>query len=129
MADAGSGYTAGMDELIELEQAGWASLCDGTGDDFYGTTMTEDGVMVLADGSVMSRADVVAALGKAPSWASYEMDDVRVVPIGADSAALCYLGTGHRDGDAPSFVGVMTSVYVRRNAEWKLAIYQQTPKP
>ena len=59
-----------MDELIELEQAGWASLCDGTGDDFYGTTMTEDGVMVLADGSVMSRTEVVAALGKAPPWLS-----------------------------------------------------------
>lgn len=118
-----------MDELITLEQAGWASLCDGTGDDFYGATMTEDGVMVLADGSVMTRADVVAALGKAPPWASYEMDDVRVVPIGEDSAALVYLGTGHREGDAPSFVGVMSSVYVRRNGEWKLAIYQQTPKP
>ena len=51
------------------------------------------------------------------------------MPIGADSAALCYLGTGHRDGDAPSLVGAMTSVYVRRDAEWKLAIYQQTPKP
>ena len=118
-----------MDELIELEQAGWASLCDGTGDDFYGATMTEDGVMVLADGSVMSRTDVVAALGQAPPWASYEMDEIRVVPIGEDSAALVYVGTGHRDGDAPSFVGVMTSVYVRRDGRWKLAIYQQTPKP
>ncbi len=116
-----------MNELIELEQAGWASLCDGTGDDFYGRTMTEDGVMVLADGSVMSRADVVAALGQAPAWTSYEMDDVRVVPIGDESAALVYVGTGHRDGEAP-FVGVMTSVYVRRDGHWRLATYQQTER-
>ena len=51
------------------------------------------------------------------------------MPIGEDSAALVYVGTGHRDGDSPSFVGVMTSVYVRRDGRWRLAIYQQTPKP
>ena len=98
--------------------------CDGTGDDFYGATMTEDGVMVLADGTVMTRSDVVAALGRAPAWASYQMDDLRVVPIGEESAALVYLGTGHRVDDAPSFVGVMTSVYVRRDGQWR-----QTPTP
>jgi len=118
-----------MDELIELERAGWASLCDGTGDAFYGRMMTGDGVMVLANGTVMTRDDVVAALGQAPPWASYEMDDVRVVPLGPDAAALVYVGTGHRDGDEPPFVGVMSSVYVRRDAGWRLALYQQTPKP
>ena len=118
-----------MDELIELERAGWASLCDGTGDDFYSRAMTDDGVMVLADASVMTRDEVVAALGQAPPWASYEMADVRVVPLGDDSAALIYIGTGHREGDEPSFVGVMSSVYVRRDGQWKLAVYQQTPKP
>jgi hypothetical protein len=118
-----------MDELIELERAGWASLCDGTGDVFYGQTMTSDAVMVLANGSVMTRDEVVAALGQAPPWASYEMADVRVVPIGEDSAALVYVGTGHRDGDDPPFVAVMSSIYVKRDGAWKLALYQQTPKP
>ena len=116
-----------MDELIELERAGWTSLCDGTGDRFYGSIMTDDGLMVLADGSVMTRADVVAALGQAPPWAHYEMDDVRVVPVGDDTAALVYVGTGHRGGGEPSFVAVMTSVYVRREGQWRLAVYQQTP--
>ena len=118
-----------MDELIELERAGWASLCDGTGDDFYGQAMTDDGVMVLTNGSVMTREEVVAALGQAPPWASYQIDDVRVVPIGEDSAALVYVGTGHCDGDTPPFVGVMSSVYVERGGRWKLVLYQQTPKP
>ncbi len=123
------GMTTSMDELIELERAGWTSLCDGTGDDFYGRTMTSDGVMVLADGSVMTRDDVVTALGQAPAWASYEMADVRVVPISEDAAALVYVGTGHRAGDDPPFVGVMSSVYVKRDGGWKLALYQQTPRP
>ena len=49
--------------------------------------------------TVSDPAAVVAALGEAPPWASYELDDVRVVPIGEDSAALVYVGTGHRDGE------------------------------
>ena len=59
-----------MDELLELEHAGWASLCNGTGAEFYGGLMTDDGVMVLADGTVMTRSDVVEALGKSPPWAN-----------------------------------------------------------
>jgi hypothetical protein len=70
-----------MDELLELERAGWSSLCDGT----------------------------------------------MVVPVDGDAKALVYAGTGNRD-DGPPFVGVMTSVYVRRNGDWKLALYQQTAK-
>jgi hypothetical protein len=91
--------------------------------------MTSDGVMVLANGTVMTRDDVVAALGQAPPWASYEMVDVRVVPLTEDSAALVYVGTGHRGGDEPPFVGVMSSVYVKRDGVWKLALYQQTARP
>ena len=37
-------------------------------------------------------------------------------------------GPGFETGGAP-FVGVMTSVYVRHDGEWKLAVYQQTPRP
>lgn len=115
-----------MDELIELERAGWASLCDGTGAAFYGRTMTADGLMVLANGSVMTREDVVAALDQAPRWDSFDMNDERVVSVGSDTALLVYLGTGHRAGADP-FTGVMSSVYVRRDGSWRLVLYQQTP--
>jgi len=117
-----------MDEMIELEHAGWTSLCDGTGGSFYGDLMTNDGLMVLANGAVMTRNEVVDALAESPPWASYEIDEMRVVPVGDDATALVYVGTGHREAASPPFVGVMTSVYVRRDGDWKLALYQQTPK-
>ena len=118
-----------MDELLELEHAGWASLCDGTGSEFYGDLMTESGLMVLANGSVMTRDDVVDALAQAPPWARYEIDDVRRLQLGEGATALVYTGTGYRSGNDLPFVGVMTSVYVRHDSTWKLALYQQTPKP
>jgi hypothetical protein len=115
-----------LEELLATERAGWDSLCNGTGDDFYGRTMTSDGAMVLANGQIMRRDEVVSALHGSPPWAQYEMSDVRVVPIGAGVAALVYVGTAHRQ-DGGTFKGAMSSVYVRGDDGWQLALYQQTP--
>lgn len=115
--------------LLELERRGWDSLCDGTGAAFYGDLMTEDGVMVLANGVVMDRETVVASLEHAPAWRTYDIRDARLVDAGPDGVALVYVGTASRDGDAPAFVGLMSSVYVRRDGRWRLALYQQTPVP
>jgi uncharacterized protein (TIGR02246 family) len=113
--------------LLDLERHGWESLCNSTGAQFYGDLMTDDGIMVLANGAVMDRDAVVASLEHAPPWESYDIEDVRLVDAGADAAAIVYVGTGYRDGDQPAFVGIMSSVYVRQDGRWRLALYQQTP--
>jgi len=91
--------------------------------------MTEDAVMVLANGDVMDRDTVVSALGQAPPWRTYGICDTRLVHTGPDSVALVYRGTAYREADAPAFIGLMSSVYIRRNDEWRLALYQQTAIP
>jgi len=96
--------------LLDLERKGWDSLCDSTGDVFYGQVMTDDAVMALANGEVMDRATVVAALGQAPPWRKYNISDVRFVDTGADSVALVYVGSAYREADAPAFIGLMSSV-------------------
>lgn len=115
--------------LVALERRGWDSLCDSTGDAFYGQVMTEDAVMVLANGEIMDRDTVVAALGQAPPWRTYDITDIRLVHAGPGSAALVYRGTAYREADEPAFIGLMSSVYVWRNDEWRLALYQQTAIP
>jgi hypothetical protein len=115
------------DELLEIERKGWDSLCDGSGANFYGRVMTDDALMVLANGMVMDRGQVVDALGQSPPWSSYAIDDVRLVELGADAAALVYVGTARRNGEGEPFVGAMSSVYRRIGDEWRLALYQQTP--
>jgi uncharacterized protein (TIGR02246 family) len=115
------------DELEALERAGWDSLCEGTGAEFYGRVMTDDGLMVLANGMVLGRDGVVASLREAPTWSSYELRDVRLVRTGSAGAALVYVGTAHR-GDI-TMTMAMTSVYVREDDGWRLALYTQTPVP
>jgi hypothetical protein len=115
-----------LQELLAVERAGWDALCDGSAVRFYGDAMTEDAVMVLANGAVLDRAAVVDSLASAPPWDRYALEDVRLVPVDADTSVLVYRGTAHRDG-SPAFVAAMSSVYVRRSGSWRLALYQQTP--
>ncbi|MEZ5407468.1 MAG: nuclear transport factor 2 family protein [Acidimicrobiales bacterium] len=119
-----------MDEttVLDLERAGWDALCDGTAAEFYGRTMTPGGLMVLANGQIMTRDQVVEALAASPSWASYEINEPRLVPLGVDSVALVYTARARRSPTDPPFVGAMTSVYVASpdGDGWRLALYQQT---
>jgi hypothetical protein len=114
-------------DLVRLEHDGWKALCNGTAADFYAEVMTDDAVMVLANGMVMDRDQVVDALAGSPAWDSYEMSDVRVVPLGSDSAALVYRAEARRMGSDEPVIAVMTSVYVADGDTWRLALYQQTP--
>ncbi len=115
--------------LLDVERRGWDSLCNSTGAEFYGKIMTEDAMMVLANGAVMDRDDVVDSLRQAPPWRTYDISDARLIDAGPDSSVLVYVGSAYRDGDDPAFVGAMSSVYVRRGDEWRLALYQRTPMP
>jgi hypothetical protein len=115
-----------LDTLLDLERRGWAALCDGTAAGFYAEVMAADGLMVLANGAVMDRGTVVAALGGSPPWSDWDMADVRLVPAGPDAAALVYRARARREG-APEFTGAMTSLYVRSGGGWRLALYTQTP--
>jgi hypothetical protein len=115
-----------LDALLERERAGWDSLCDGTGADFYGRIMLADAVMVLANGMVMDRDAVASALSQSPPWRSYDIDDVRVVNVDDDDAILVYTGTAYRDGSESAFVGAMASAYHRTDGDWRLALYTQT---
>ncbi|MGI8535030.1 MAG: nuclear transport factor 2 family protein [Mycobacteriales bacterium] len=113
--------------LLELERRGWDSLCNSTGGNFYGSLMTADAVMVLANGAVMDREAVVESLEYAPPWRTYSIDDARLIRSGPGSAALVYRGTAYRETDEPAFTGMMSSVYQESADGWRLALYQQTP--
>ena len=114
-----------LDELLGLEHRGWDALCRRDGAAFYAELMTDDGMMVLVNGMVLDRAQVAASLDGAPPWDEYELDDARLVALGADAAALVYSARARRAGE-PAFRALMTSVYRLVDGTPRLALYQQT---
>ena len=115
-----------LPRLLECEHAGWRSLCESRGGDFYGGLMSGDGLMVLVNGSVLDRDAVVASLDGAPPWASYEISDPRLVALGPETAALVYRAQAERgDGSGP-FAAHMSSVYMVVEGTLRLALFQQT---
>jgi len=67
--------------LLELERAGWDSLCNQTGSEYYGERMLPNALMVLANGIAMDRDMVVSALSESPPWRTYDIGDVRLIEV------------------------------------------------
>lgn len=114
------------EQVKRLERLGWDSLCDGTGDDFYGDLMLPDAVMVLSGGFLLDREGVIGSLTSAPTWDTYEIFDERLIASGEDVVTNVYRAEAHRDGQ-PTFDALMSSTYVRTGAGWRMSLYQQTP--
>ena len=115
------------EELLAVEREGWNALCQQRGAELFGDLMTHDALMVLANGQVMDRDEVVEALAEAPPWVSFELEEARVVAVGEGGAALVYRARAVRHADSPPFVAAMTSVYARHAGRWRLVLYTQTP--
>lgn len=117
------------DDLVELERQGWRALSTSgrAATEFY-DGVVDDRVLFLLPGGMRleDRQAVVESMGGAP-WASAELEDLQVHPLGADCAAVHYGVVAQRPGSAP-YSALMSSVYVRRDGGWKLALHQQTPR-
>lgn len=113
------------EDLLAIERRGWDALCVRTGGSYYGALMTDDALMVLVNGAVLDRAEVVASLDQAPAWDTYELSDVRRVDLGPRSAGLVYRATARR-GHEPPFEAAMSSSYVVVDGSPRLALYTQT---
>ncbi|HIW92869.1 MAG TPA: nuclear transport factor 2 family protein [Candidatus Corynebacterium avicola] len=116
-----------LEELLDLEHAGWRSLCESRGGTYYGELMMPDALFILADGSTMSRGEIAESLDGMPGWDAYEISDATLLPLGPDAAALTYRATSSRSGLAEPFTALMSSVYRRVDGRPRLALYQQTP--
>lgn len=115
-----------LQELLAMEHRGWDSLCESRGGQFYGELMTQDAVMILANGMILDGKTIAASLDDSPPWSTYELEDARLVPTGTDSAALIYRATATRAGDAKPFIALMSSHYRLVDGRHRMTLYQQT---
>ena len=108
-----------LQELLEIER----TLGGGSGDD-YRRHLTDD-ALVVVPGAAISRAQAAYAIDETPGWDEFEIADERIVELTPDSVAVSYRWSSRRADE--EYSALMSSVYVRRDGEWKLALHQQTP--
>lgn len=115
-----------MDELWDLEQAGWEALSGGDPRAFYDQILTGDAAVIVPD-VVLDRDAALRSWDGVAPWRDYELTPERVQHLAPSAVALTYQAIA-RCGDRPRpYKATMTSVYVRRNDGWRLALHQQTP--
>lgn len=112
------------EELLSLERGFWGASTDP---DYYEEHVAEEAVMVFPYGvGAMDKAQVLYTIrANEEGWDSYELDDVRVVPLSDDTAVITYRATAAR-GDSDPFEAFVSSTYVRANGDWLMTFHQQT---
>ncbi len=111
-------------ELIEVERRGWEALCSDDAVGYYRRHLVEDALMAFPFG-LMDREEALSAMGTAQPWSRYDMKEPRVIPLDPDCGVVVYAVTAQREGQEP-FSAVVSSTFVRRDGEWRLAFHQQS---
>ena len=108
-------------ELWTREKAFWLG-----GAEIYRQHVVDDAALVFP-GMVLTKAQVIESIANGPRWTAVTFTEQRLVPLTPDAVALVYHGSGHRERQATPYSALVSSVYVRRDGEWKLALHQQSP--
>jgi hypothetical protein len=111
--------------LVEIEQAGWQALVDGTGRSHF-RQVVDDHVVVLGPrfGVVTGEAAIDQLSGDTWSW--FRLRAPQVVAITDEVATIAYRVIVRRDFDA-EHQAVVSSTYRLVDGRWRLAVHQQTP--
>ena len=105
----------------ELERGFWTG-----GAEYYRRHLAGETLMVFP-GMVLDRETTIQVIEAAPRWTSVSFDRQQLLALSAEAVAIHYRATARREGQAAPYEALVTSVYVRRQGEWTLAVHQQTP--
>ena len=110
------------DDLLTLEREFWKGDAD-----FYRRHLSDHAVMVFPEpAGVLTRDQVIEAIGSAPRWIEVQFEEARVVDLTSETAILTYKATARREGDITPYVALVSSVYVNGDGRWMLAFHQHT---
>jgi len=94
---------------------------------FYKNYLTDDAIGVTPMG-VFNKSEILKAMAGGQAFKSSKIENSHAKVLAADTGLVTYEATFERPGSEPSLLFVST-LYQRRNGEWKGIFYQQTPLP
>jgi hypothetical protein len=125
------GDDRGMDdttiEPLLLEERGWEALSTpGAGPRFYREVLDDEVVMLLPGGLTLDDPSAIIESMGGPPWSAHQLEGLREHRPTPDTALVTY-GVVARRGQA-EYSALVSSLYVRRDAGWRMAFHQQTPR-
>jgi hypothetical protein len=106
--------------LWVLEREFWLG-----GADVYRRHLDDEALMVFP-GMVLAKPETVESIAAGPRWTSVNFSDRRVVRLTSEVVALSYRASGSREQEPSTYSAMVSSIYVKRDREWKLALHQQS---
>ena len=113
-------------QVLDLEAGARQAIADGTAAAYFDRVLSESAVLVLP-GTVLERAQALAAWSGSPTWLRVDVDRERTIHLGPDTIAVTYRATLMRVGSSHDVH--ITSVYTRVRRHWRLGLRQQMPVP
>lgn len=108
------------DALYALEQGFWAG-----GGDFYREHLDGLCLTVFPEKAALLDNEKIAQQVGDTRWSDLSMDRKGYLSLSADFAIICYEASATKDGR--DYRALVSSGYVLRGDDWKMAFHQQTP--
>jgi hypothetical protein len=112
-----------QNELLKLEKQFWSGDAD-----FYREHLDDECLVVFTDAAgVMKKEDIAQMVKKdPPNWSDLKFEEKGIIEPAKGVAVLSYQASGKR-GSGSRYKAMVSSGYVKRGGEWKMAFHQQTP--
>ena len=113
-------------QLLDVEKRLWRNDAQ-----LYHDNLLEEALLVFPETGVIARDVAVDAIlaenADSRKWAEVGFEEVRGVRLTEDVALLTYRVTARWAQEDSEYLAVASSVYVKREGAWKLALHQQSP--
>lgn len=108
-------------DLVSIERSLWTE-----GPDAYHRHLDDRCLVAFTEmAGVSTRAEVAETVSEGPRWRDVDIEVRGMIEPTSDCVILTYEGTAARGEER--YQALVSSVYVRRDGDWKLAFHQQTP--
>jgi hypothetical protein len=109
-------------ELLELEHGFWTQ-----GGDYYREHVDTECLLAFSEMAGLRSNEEIASMNPgAGNWKNVKLDEKGAVELSDSSVVLTYEVSARRKNGEP-YKALVSTGYVKRDGEWKMAFHQQTP--
>jgi hypothetical protein len=108
--------------LWDLEQKFWLE-----GPDFHARQLTDDCVLLLPQpAGVLGKDGAVEWVRATPRWTGVRFGGRRLLRLHDRVILLAYNASAHRRKELTTYRTLVSTVYVNRDGDWRVAFHQET---